>query len=40
MKCTHPHWCPNWDYLLIDSSMIEFEACLCECKGCDFDEVL
>jgi hypothetical protein len=23
------HWCPEWDYLLIDKSDGEFEVCTC-----------
>jgi hypothetical protein len=26
------HFCPEWDYLLINDSMPEFEACLCILK--------
>jgi hypothetical protein len=24
------HWCPDWDYLPIDETCSEFEACTCE----------
>lgn len=25
-----PHYCPDWDYLLIDKNDGEFECCLCD----------
>ena len=24
------HWCPDWDYLPIDETCDEFEACTCK----------
>ena len=27
---THRHWCPDWDYLPIDNTCPEFEACTCK----------
>ena len=44
MKCIHRHLCPEWDYLEIDVTDKEYEACLCECnrtiknEGDDDDE--
>lgn len=26
----YSHWCPEFDYLPIDETCIEFEYCLCE----------
>ena len=23
------HWCPDWDFLPIDDTLAEFEACTC-----------
>lgn len=29
------HYCPDWDYLLIDQTDIEFDAC-----SCDFGDII
>ena len=26
----YAHWCPSFDYLPIDETVVEFEFCLCE----------
>ena len=26
----HQHYCPDWDYLPIDDTCMEFEACSCK----------
>lgn len=32
----HRHYCPDWDYLPIDQTCIEFESCTCfEKEGVD-----
>ena len=31
----HRHWCHDWDYMPIDETCPEFEACTCEKKGRD-----
>jgi hypothetical protein len=23
------HWCPDWDFLLVDETMPEYDACTC-----------
>ena len=33
LKGPHAHWCPEWDYLPIDSNCEEFEACTCSFKN-------
>lgn len=33
MKCTHPHWCADWDYMFILPGDAEFECCSCDCCG-------
>jgi hypothetical protein len=27
------HWCPDWDFLPIDETVIEFESCACFPRG-------
>ena len=26
---TRGHWCPEWDFMPIDETLPEFEACIC-----------
>ncbi len=37
MKCTHRHLCPEWDYMEIDTTDKEYQACICECPCIDID---
>lgn len=38
MKCTHPHFCYDWDSMFITPLMPEFESCVCECDGVPWKE--
>lgn len=29
------HWCPDWDYLPVDDTCIEFECCTCKKEPID-----
>ena len=29
---TYKHYCPEWDYMVIDETCPEFECCLCDSK--------
>lgn len=33
VRCTHPHYCYEWDSMFITPLMPEFEACICLCHG-------
>lgn len=33
VRCTHPHFCPEWDEMFITPLMPEFEVCCCYCCG-------
>lgn len=33
VRCTHPHFCYDWDSMFITPLMDEFESCTCECAG-------
>lgn len=33
VSCTHPHFCPEWDYMFIVPGNDEFDNCLCNCDG-------
>lgn len=37
LKGAHAHWCSIWDFLPIDETSKEFEACLCEKVGGVYD---
>lgn len=30
LKGVHKHYCPDWDYMAIDETCVEFESCLCD----------
>ncbi len=33
VKCTHPHYCYDWDSLFITPLNDEFQCCTCYCDG-------
>lgn len=36
-KCTHPHYCLDWDDMFIFPGDPEFACCLCKCREEDTD---
>ena len=35
------HYCPEWDYMLINAACPEFDACLCNIPGkCDLEDFI
>lgn len=38
LKGEHKHFCPDWDYMAIDETCPEYEACCCSQHGGKVDE--
>lgn len=37
IKCNHTHYCPEWDYCLIQVDSEEMKTCLCWCgDDCEY----